>query len=77
MEIMKKFDEMNKFEKAYNTLECCGMFGRNAIRNWYGFTRYQIEAFLREYSDQALSEPLDHIPERAEALSFLLEQQQE
>lgn len=72
---MKKFDEMNKFEKAYNTLECCGIYGKDDILLWDNMSRDEIISFLQEYSDNALQEcPLDHISERADIILDLLDE---
>ena len=45
-----------------------------AILEWDNMTREEIIAFLQEYSDNALQEePLDFIPQRADALLYLLD----
>jgi hypothetical protein len=48
----------------------------NSILEWDNMTREQIIDLLQEFSDHALQElePLDFIPQRADALLYLLEQ---
>ena len=58
----KNFDEMNRFEKVFDTFEKC-----NFRKLWDGMTQEQIEETLRKYSEY-LSEPMDHIEERAELM---------
>lgn len=70
------FDELSIENQAWDTLQRCNMGWHNAILEWDNMTREEIIAFLQEYSDNALQElePLDFIPERADALLYLLNQ---
>jgi hypothetical protein len=70
------FDEMSIEDQAWDTLERCNMGWHNAILEWDNMTREEIISFLQEYSNNALQElePLDFIPERADALLYLLNQ---
>ena len=63
----KNFDEMNRFEKVFATFEKCNLWSDENRKLWDGMTQEQIEETLRKYSD-CLSEPMDHIEERAELL---------
>lgn len=68
------FDEMPIEDQAWDTLERCNMGWNYAILEWDNMTREEIIAFLQEYSDNALQEePLDFIPQRADALLYLLD----
>ena len=68
------FDEMPIEDQAWDTLERCNMGWHNAILEWDNMTREEIIGFLQEYSDNALQEePLDFIPQRADALLYLLD----
>jgi len=68
------FDELSIEDQAWNTLQRCNMLWHNAILEWDNMTREEIIAFLQEYSDNALQEePLDFIPQRADALLYLLD----
>jgi len=63
----KSFDEMNRFEKVFDTFEKCNNTSDEDQVLWDGMTQEQIEETLRKYSEY-LSEPMDHIEERAELL---------
>jgi len=70
----KSFDEMDYLERVRDTMECCGIFGSDAILEWDNMTKEEIVSFLQEYSNNALQEcPLDHIPERADIILDVLE----
>ena len=70
------FDEMPIEDQAWDTLERCNMGWENSILEWDNMTREQIIDLLQEFSDHALQElePLDFIPQRADALLYLLDQ---
>jgi len=70
------FDEMSIEDQAWDTLERCNMGWENSILEWDNMTREQIIDLLQEFSDHALQElePLDFIPQRADALLYLLDQ---
>ena len=70
------FDEMSIEDQAWDTLERCNMWLENSILEWDNMTREQIIDLLQEFSDHALQElePLDFIPQRADALLYLLDQ---
>ena len=70
------FDELSIENQAWDTLERCNMGWENSILEWDNMTREQIIDLLQEFSDHALQElePLDFIPQRADALLYLLEQ---
>ena len=63
----KNFDEMNRFEKVFDTFEKCNNTLEVDQKLWDGMTKEQMEETLRRYSEY-LSEPMDHIEERAELL---------
>ena len=63
----KNFDEMNRFEKVFDTFEKCNNTLEEDQKLWDGMTKEQIEETLRRYSEY-LSEPMDHIEDRAELM---------
>ena len=63
----KSFDDMNKFEKVFDTFEKCNNILDEDRKLWDGMTQKQIEETLRKYSEY-LSEPMDHIEDRAELM---------
>ena len=65
-----EFEDMSLKEKAYDTLQRCGFYKKDAINGWFGISQKAIENSLKEYN-RILDEPLDHIQERAKALFFL------
>jgi len=63
----KNFYEMNRFEKVFDTFEKCNNILDEDRKLWDGMTQKQIEETLRKYSEY-LSEPMDHIEDRAELM---------
>ena len=63
----KSFEEMNRFEKVFDIFEKCNNILDEDRKLWDGMTQKQIEETLRKYSEY-LSEPMDHIEDRAELL---------
>jgi len=63
----KSFDEMNRFEKVFDTFEKCNNILDEDRKLWEGMTQKQIEETLQKYSEY-LSEPMDHIEDRAELM---------
>ena len=72
----KNFDEMNGFEKVFDTFEKCNNTLEEDQKLWDGMTKEQIEETLRRYSN-CLSEPMDHIEERAELMCEYLNLEEE
>ena len=70
----KSFEEMSRFEKVFDTLEKCNNTLEEDQKLWEGMTKKQIEETLQKYSD-CLSEPMDHIEERAELMYEYLNDQ--
>jgi hypothetical protein len=63
----KNFDEMNRFEKVFDTFEKCNNILDEDQKLWKGMSQKQIEETLQKYSEY-LSEPMDHIEDRAELM---------
>ncbi len=74
----EKYSKMNVFERAWNTLECLGIYaeGEELLKFLEGFhSKAQLKKLIRNFNKMALHgvNPIRHIDERAEAVEFLIE----
>ena len=72
------YEDKGIIERAYDTLECLGIYGEKNITDFFdgiGYTEQQIANFIREYNELALMniDPIDNVEDRAHALAYFLE----
>ena len=63
----KSFDEMNRFEKVFDTFEKCNMWSDEDRSMWKGMSENKIYKVLREYNKH-IDNQMTHIRERAKAV---------
>lgn len=74
----EKYSKLNVFERAWDTLEHLGIYaeGEELLNFLDGFhSKTKIKQLIRTFNKEALQgvNPIRHIDERAEALSYLIE----